>query len=69
MQYHVKSVMQVTHVVEGAPIQKLRAAPDGTLAVQRSLRQVEVYDPRTGTMFVLVRNHGDYFTHGKNERD
>lgn len=50
--------MQVTDVGEGAPIQKLRAAPDGTLAVQRSLRQVEVYDPRTGAMFVLVRNYG-----------
>ena len=47
--------MQVTEVGEGAPIQQLRAAQDGTLAVQRSSQRVEVYHPRSGAMFVLVR--------------
>ena len=50
-----QSGLQVTEVGEGAPIQQLRAAQDGTLAVQRSSQRVEVYHPRSGAMFVLVR--------------
>ena len=46
---------QVTDVGEGGAVRCVTAAPDGTLAVQRNPRRLEFFEPRTRSLFVMVR--------------
>ena len=46
--------VQVTDVGEGGVIQCVSAAADGTLAVQRTPRRLEFYEPRIRSLFVMA---------------